>query len=165
LNQPVVLMNLLADMRPAGQYAMSELIAIGGIQPLLKTLLAEGLLHGGCMTVTGRTLAERLASVAPYPSGQRVIRPLSNPIKKDSHLVVLYGNRPGRLPVLATRACTSAALHGSFTAKRPRCARSWMVWSKGDVVVVLRRPRADRACAMLSPTSAINGRGLSRMWR
>ena len=83
---------VLADMRPAGQYAMSELIEIGGIQPLMKTLLAEGLLHGDCLTVTGRTLAENLAEVAPYPEGQQVVRPLSDPIKKDSHLVILYGN-------------------------------------------------------------------------
>ena len=66
---------VLADMRPAGQYAMSELIAIGGIQPLMKILLAEGLLHGDCLTVTGRTLAENLADVAPYPADQKVIRP------------------------------------------------------------------------------------------
>ena len=83
---------VLADMRPAGRYAMSELIEIGGIRPLMKTLLDAALLHGGCLTVTGRTLAEDLGDVAPYPEGQRIIRPLSDPIKKDSHLVVLYGN-------------------------------------------------------------------------
>src|SRR4029077_16703157 len=81
-----------ADMRPAGRYAMEELIAIGGIQPLLKTLLGAGLLHGKCMTVTGRTVAENLADVPPYPADPQNIRPLSNPIKPDSHLVVLYGN-------------------------------------------------------------------------
>ncbi|MDE0758220.1 MAG: dihydroxy-acid dehydratase, partial [Pseudomonadales bacterium] len=58
---------VLADMRPAGQYSMSELIQIGGIQPLMKTLLDAGLLHGHCLTVTGKTLAENLADVAPYP--------------------------------------------------------------------------------------------------
>ena len=79
-------------MRPAGQFAMSELVEIGGIQPLMQTLLTEGLLHGDCLTVTGKTLAENLADVAPYPEGQQIIRPLSNPIKKDSHLVILRGN-------------------------------------------------------------------------
>ena len=83
---------VLADLRPSGRYAMSELIAIGGIQPLMKTLLDAGLLHGDCLTVTGRTLAENLAAVQPYPAGQDVIRPLSDPIKKNSHIVVLYGN-------------------------------------------------------------------------
>ena len=71
---------------------MSELIKIGGIQPLMKTMLEAGMLDGSCMTVTGRTTAENLADVAPYPAGQDIIRPLDNPIKKDSHLVVLKGN-------------------------------------------------------------------------
>ena len=83
---------LLADVRPSGRYLMSELIAIGGIQPLMKRLLDAGLLHGDCMTVTGRTLAENLRDVADYPPGQDIVRPLSEPIKKDSHLVVMYGN-------------------------------------------------------------------------
>ena len=66
---------------------------IGGRQtPLMKMMLDEGLLHGGCMTVTGKTLAENLKKVKPYPKGQEVVRPFSNPIKPESHLVVLYGN-------------------------------------------------------------------------
>ena len=83
---------VLADLRPSGRYPMSELVAIGGIQPLMKTLLDAGLLHGDCLTVTGATLAENLADVAHYTAGQDIVRPLSQPIKKDSHLVVLYGN-------------------------------------------------------------------------
>ncbi len=83
---------VLADLRPSGRYSMSELVAIGGIQPLMKTLLDAGLLHGDCLTVTGATLAENLRNVAAYPEGQQIVRPLGDPIKKDSHLVVLYGN-------------------------------------------------------------------------
>jgi dihydroxy-acid dehydratase len=83
---------LLADVRPSGRYLMSELIAIGGIQPLMKRLLDAGLLHGDCLTVTGRTLAENLRDVADYPAGQDIVRTLDKPIKKDSHLVVMYGN-------------------------------------------------------------------------
>ena len=84
---------VLADMRPAGEYSMSELIEVGGIQPLMKILLNEGLLHGDCLTVTGKTMAENLAnSPLVYPEGQDIIRPLDNPIKKDSHLRILYGN-------------------------------------------------------------------------
>ena len=83
---------VLADVRPSGRYLMSELIAAGGIQPLMKTLLDAGLLHGDCLTVTGRTLAENLSEVGTYFAGQDIVRPLSDPIKKDSHLVVLYGN-------------------------------------------------------------------------
>ena len=76
---------------------MSELIRIGGIQPLMKMLLKEGLLHGDCLTVTGKTLAENLKRVKPYPKSQDIIHSLKKPIKPDSHLVVLYGNlAPGR---------------------------------------------------------------------
>ena len=83
---------VLGDLRPSGKYGVSELIDIGGLQPLLKMLLEAGLLHGDCLTVTGKTLAENLARVEPYPEGQDIVRSPSNPIKKDSHLVVLYGN-------------------------------------------------------------------------
>ena len=71
---------------------MSELIEIGGIQPLMKRMLDRGLLHGDCMTVTGKTLAENLRDVEDYPPGQDVIRDFDDPIKPDSHLSILYGN-------------------------------------------------------------------------
>ena len=83
---------VLADLRPSGKYAMSELIRIGGTQPLMKMLLNEGLLHGDCITVTGKTLAQNLKSVKPYPKNQDIVRAFSDPIKPDSHLVILYGN-------------------------------------------------------------------------
>jgi dihydroxy-acid dehydratase len=71
---------------------MAHLVRIGGLPPLMKMLLEAGLLHGDVLTVTGRTLSENLRNVAPYPADQDVIRPLSNPIKADSHLRILYGN-------------------------------------------------------------------------
>ena len=83
---------VLADVKPSGKYLMSELIEIGGIQPLMKRMLDAGMLHGECLTVTGKTLAENLADVADYPDGQDIIRDFDNPIKPDSHLAVLYGN-------------------------------------------------------------------------
>ena len=83
---------VLADLRPSGRYSMSELVAVGGIQPLMKTLLDAGLLHGDCLTVTGATLAQNLRGVGPYADGQHIVHPLHEPIKKDSHLVILYGN-------------------------------------------------------------------------
>src|SRR5476649_2648869 len=83
---------VLADLKPSGKYVMSDLVAIGGIQPLMKTLLSAGLLHGDCLTVTGRTLAQNLHTVLPYPPGQEIVRPMTDPIKKDSHLVIMYGN-------------------------------------------------------------------------
>jgi dihydroxy-acid dehydratase len=83
---------VLADLKPSGRYLMSELVEIGGILPMMKTLLAEGLLHGDCLTVTGKTIKQNLAAFKPYPKGQQIIRPVKDPIKKDSHLVVLKGN-------------------------------------------------------------------------
>ncbi|MFM8716140.1 MAG: dihydroxy-acid dehydratase, partial [Spartobacteria bacterium] len=83
---------VLADLKPSGRFLMSELVAIGGIVPMMKALLAEGLLHGDCLTVTGKTLKQDLAPFKPYPKGQEIIRPIKNPIKKDSHLVILKGN-------------------------------------------------------------------------
>jgi dihydroxy-acid dehydratase len=159
---------VLADMRPAGQYAMSELIAIGGIQPLMKMLLAEGLLHGGCMTVTGRTLAENLAAVAPYPAGQKVIRSLSNPVKRDSHLVVLRGNLAPEGAVAKitgheglTFTGTARTFHGEEAAMRAIMAGEV---KQGDVVVLrYEGPKGGPGMReMLSPTSAISGRGLSK---
>jgi len=159
---------VLADMRPAGQYAMSELIAIGGIQPLMKTLLAEGLLHGDCLTVTGRTMAENLADVAPYPADQKVVRPLSDPIKKDSHLVILYGNLAPEGAVAKitgheglTFTGTARCFHGEEAAMAAIMAGGIR---KGDVLVVrYEGPRGGPGMReMLSPTSAINGLGLSK---
>jgi dihydroxy-acid dehydratase len=146
---------------------MSELVAIGGIQPLMRRLLEAGLLHADCLTVTGRTLAENLAGAADYPDNQNIIRPLSNPIKKNSHLVVLYGNLApegsvakisgkegqsfnGRARVFeGEEAATAAILAGKVRA--------------GDVVVIrYEGPKGGPGMReMLSPTGAIVGRGLA----
>ncbi len=157
---------VLADVRPSGRYLMSELIGIGGIQPLMKILLDAGYLHGQCMTVTGASLAENLASVGAYPPGQDIVRPLSNPLKKDSHLVVLYGSLapegsvakisgqegvrfagPARVFDGEERA-TAAILNGAVRA--------------GDVVVIrYEGPKGGPGMReMLSPTGALVGRGL-----
>ena len=158
---------VLADMRPAGVYAMSELIEIGGIQPLMKTLLQEGLMHGDCLTVTGKTLAENLADVKDYPAEQKIIRPLSNPIKKDSHLVVLRGNLAPEGAVAKitgheglTFTGTARCFHGEEAAM---AAIMDGTVNKGDVVIVrYEGPKGGPGMReMLSPTSAINGRGLS----
>jgi dihydroxy-acid dehydratase len=94
---------VLADLKPSGRFVMAELVAIGGITPLLKTLLDAGLLHGDCLTVTGKTVRQNLARVRPYPARQAIVRPLSNPLKKESHLVILYGNLApeGAVPVIS----------------------------------------------------------------
>lgn len=159
---------VLADMRPVGQHTMSDLIAIGGIQPLMKLLLDEGLLHGDCMTVTGRTLQENLATVAPYPADQKVIRPLTDPIKKDSHLVILYGNLAPEGAVAKitgheglTFRGTAKCFHGEEAAMQAILDGEIV---KGDVIVVrYEGPRGGPGMReMLSPTSAINGMGLAQ---
>ncbi len=157
---------VLADLKPSGRYLMSELIQIGGIRPLMKMLLDAGLLHGECLTVSGHTLAEDLADVAPYPDGQDVIRPLDNPLKKDSHLVVLYGNLApsgavakisgkegerfrGRARVFSSeQQALQSILDGDIVA--------------GDVIVIryIGPKGAPGMPEMLSPTAAIMGKGL-----
>jgi dihydroxy-acid dehydratase len=159
---------VLADLRPSGQFSMSELGAIGGIQPLMKTLLDAGLLHADCMTVTGRTLGENLAGVAAYPPGQSIVRPFSNPIKKDSHLVVLYGNLAPEGAVAkisgkeGLRFCGTARVFNSEEQ-----ALRGILGGKvraGDVVVIrYEGPRGGPGMReMLSPTGAIMGKGLGK---
>ena len=115
---------VLADLRPSGKYMMSELIRIGGIQPLMKMLLDEGLLHGDCLTVTGKTLAQNLKSVKPYPKNQDIVRAFSNPIKPDSHLVVLYGNLAPEgavAKITGKEGCRSPAARACSTARKRPC--------------------------------------------
>src|SRR4030066_1550270 len=83
---------VLADLKPSGKYFMSEFCKIGGLTPLMKMLLEAGLLHGDCLTVTGKTVGDNLKDVKPYPEGQEIVASFNNPIKKDSHIVILYGN-------------------------------------------------------------------------
>lgn len=157
---------LLADLRPSGRYLMSELVAIGGIQPLMKRLLAAGLLHGECLTVTGRTLAENLAEVADYPAGQDIIRPLDQPIKKDSHIVVMNGNLAPEGAVAKISGKEGLRFSGTarvFDGEEKATAAILSGKVKpGDVVVIrYEGPRGGPGMReMLSPTGAIMGRGL-----
>ena len=159
---------VLADLKPSGKYVMAALVAIGGIEPMMKTLLDAGLLHGDCLTVTGCTVAENLKAVKPYVAGQDIIRSLDNPIKKDSHLVILYGNLApegavakisgkegltftGRARVFdSEEAAMKAILAGRIVAR--------------DVVVIrYEGPKGGPGMReMLGPTSAIMGRGLGK---
>jgi dihydroxy-acid dehydratase len=157
---------VLADVRPSGRYLMSELIAIGGIQPLMKILLDAGYLHGECMTVTGETLAANLAEVAPYPPGQDIIRPLSAPLKKDSHLVVLYGNLAPDGAVAKITGREGLAFSGPARVfdgeERATAAILAGGVRAGDVVVIrYEGPKGGPGMReMLSPTGALVGRGL-----
>ena len=157
---------LLADLKPSGRYLMSELIEIGGIQPLMKRMLDHGLLHGDCMTVTGRTLAENLAGVADYPDGQDIVRDFDNPIKADSHLAILYGNLApeGAVAKITGKEGlrfkgTARVFHAEEEALQAILADEV---SAGDVVVIrYEGPKgAPGMREMLSPTGAIMGKGL-----
>jgi dihydroxy-acid dehydratase len=157
---------VLGDLRPSGRYLMSELIRIGGIQPVMKTLLDAGLMHGDCLTVTGKTLAENLAEVSAYPDGQDIIRPIDNPIKADSHLAILYGNLApdGAVAKISgkegTRFSGSARVFHSEEDALKAILDGTVV--AGDVIVIrYEGPRGGPGMReMLSPTGAIIGRGL-----
>ena len=159
---------VLADLKPSGRFVMAELVAIGGVLPLMKMLWHKGLLHGECMTVTGRTIAENLANVKPYPSGQEIIRPFENPIKKEGHLIILYGNLApeGAVAKISGKEGLSftgkAQVFDSEEAALKAILNGKIV--KGDVIVIrYEGPRGGPGMReMLSPTSAISGRGLGR---
>jgi dihydroxy-acid dehydratase len=157
---------VLADLKPSGRYLMSELVAIGGIQPLMKMLLTAGLLHGDCPTVTGHTLRENLENIPMYMSEQDIIRPLSNPLKKDSHLVVLYGNLApeGAVAKITGREGLWFEGRARVFEGEERATRAILAGrvKAGDVVVIRGEgPRGGPGMReMLSPTSAIAGAGL-----
>ena len=157
---------MLADLKPSGRYLMSELIKIGGIQPLMKTMLDASMLDGDCMTVTGKTLKENLENVAPYPEGQDIIRPLDNPIKKDSHLRILRGNLApeGSVAKITGKEGLSFSGNARVFESEEDCLKGILDGTvvKGDVLVIrYEGPRgAPGMREMLSPTSAIMGKGL-----
>ncbi|MBH2078542.1 MAG: dihydroxy-acid dehydratase [Pseudomonadales bacterium] len=159
---------VVADLRPSGQYMMSELVAIGGIQPLMKRMLDAGMLHGDVLTVTGKTLAENLQNVPDYPDGQDVILPFDKPVKKDSHLVVLRGNLAptGAVAKITGKeglrfAGTARVYHGEEGALAGILNGEVKA---GDVIVIrYEGPKGGPGMReMLSPTSAIMGKGLGK---
>ncbi len=159
---------VLADLKPSGKYVMAELVKIGGVAPLMKTLLRKGLLHGDCLTVTGKTLKQNLASVSPYPKGQDVIRPFNRPIKKDSHLVILKGNLSptGAVAKISGKeglSFTGTAKVYESEEKALKAILGGKVKS-GDVIVIrYEGPKGGPGMReMLSPTSAVMGRGLGK---
>ena len=159
---------VLADLKPSGKHLMSELVAIGGIRPLMKMLLDAGLLHGDTLTVTGETMAETLRAVKPYPAGQTIIRPLSDPIKKDSHLVILRGNLAPEGAVAKISGKEGLQFSGKAIVfeseeKALKAILNGTV-KKGHVIVIRSEgPKGGPGMReMLSPTSAIMGKGLGK---
>lgn len=159
---------VLADLRPSGKYVMAELVKIGGLTPLMKMLLDAGLLHGDCLTVTGKTLAENLAKVKPYPKGQDVIRPFSDPKKKDGHLVILYGNLAETGAVAKISGNEGLKFTGKARVYEGEEAALQAILNgtikKGHVIVIRSEgPKGGPGMReMLAPTSAVMGKGLGQ---
>lgn len=157
---------VLADLKPSGKYMMADFCKIGGLTPLLKMLLDEGLLHGDCMTVTGKTMKQNLRSVGKYPNKQDIVHPIEDPIKNDSHIVILRGN----LAPDGGVAKITGKEGQSFTGKaivfdsEEQCLKAILNGKvKNGHVIVIRYegPRGGPGMReMLGPTSAVMGRGL-----
>ena len=157
---------VLADVRPSGRFLMSELIDIGGIQPLMKRLLDRGLMHGDCITVTGQTVAENLADVVDYPDGQEIVRDFDDPIKSDSHLVIMYGDLAPDGAVAKITGKEGLRFEGSARVFNSEELALQAILNdeikSGDVIVIrYEGPKGGPGMReMLSPTSAIVGKGL-----
>jgi dihydroxy-acid dehydratase len=160
---------VLADLRPSGKHAMADLVNIGGTLPLMKILLAEGLMHGDVLTVTGRTMKENLSKVkATYPKGQTVIRSLKDPIKPEGHLVILYGNLAPEGAVAKISGKEGLTFKGTARVFDSEEAGMSAIMDgqikKGDVIVIrMEGPVGGPGMReMLGPTSAVMGRGLGK---
>jgi dihydroxy-acid dehydratase len=159
---------VLGDLKPSGKHVMADLVNIGGVTPLMRELLKAKLLHGDCMTVTGKTLAQNLRGVKPYPKKQTVMRPMADPIKKTGHLVILRGNlAPGGAVAKisgkeGTRFTGNARVFGSEEEALKRILDGTV--KKGDVIVIrYEGPKGGPGMReMLSPTSAVMGKGLGK---
>ena len=158
----------IADLKPSGQYVMEDLHQVGGIPAVLKYMLAEGLLHGDCLTVTGKTLAENLKNVPDLSKGQQIIRTLDNPIKETGHLRILFGNlaKDGAVAKITGKEGLSftgkaKVFNGEFETNDG--IKNGKV-KKGDVVVIrYEGPKGGPGMPeMLKPTSAIMGAGLGK---
>ncbi|MGI6461693.1 MAG: dihydroxy-acid dehydratase [Candidatus Hydrogenedentales bacterium] len=157
---------VLADLKPSGKHVMADLVNIGGLTPLLRELLKANLLHGDCMTVSGKTLAQNLRAIKAYPKKQSVIRPFSDPLKKTGHLVILRGNlAPGGAVAKisgqeGTRFTGTARVFGSEEKALKQILDGTV--KKGDVIVIrYEGPKGGPGMReMLSPTSAVMGKGL-----
>ena len=158
----------LADLKPSGKYLMEDVHRVGGVPAVLKYLLEKGLLHGECMTVTGKTLAENLANVPSLSQGQDVIMPIDKPIKTTGHLRMLYGNlaKNGSVAKITGKEGLhfegpAKVFNGEYAANDG--IRDGLV-KKGDVVVIrYEGPKGGPGMPeMLKPTAAIMGAGLGK---
>lgn len=159
---------MLADFRPSGKYVMEDLHKIGGVPAVLKYLLKEGMLHGDCMTVTGKTMAENLATLPDLLEGQDLLHPVSNPIKSSSHIRILFGNLATEGAVAKITGKEGERFEGiakCFDSEQDAIdAMKDKKVVKGDVVVIRYiGPRgAPGMPEMLKPTSVLMGEGLGK---
>ena len=157
---------VLADLKPSGNYLMSELIEIGGIVPLMRMMLEKELLHGDQITVTGKTLEENLSDTKNYPKDQEIVKEFDDPIKKDSHLRILYGNLAPEGAVAKISGKEGLTFEGKARVfNSEETAMQGIMNDKineGDVLVIrYEGPKGGPGMReMLGPTSAIMGKGL-----
>lgn len=159
---------LLADLKPSGKYAMEDIHRIGGVPAVLKYLLSRGMLHGDCLTVTGKTLAQNLEEVPDLPSDQDVIRPVEQPIKATGHIRILYGNLAQKGAVAKITGKEGLQFKGPAKVYDSEYAANEGISSgevsKGEVVVIrYEGPKGGPGMPeMLKPTSAIMGANLGK---
>ncbi|MBX2813065.1 MAG: dihydroxy-acid dehydratase [Myxococcales bacterium] len=159
---------VLGDLKPSGRFHMAHLAKAGGLSPMLKELLDRGLLHGDCMTITGKTLRENLADVKPYPAEPPVIRSFDNPVKPDSHLRILYGNLAPDGGVAKISGKEGLMFEGkAIVFEDEETALKGILEGAvqaGHVVVIRNEgPVGGPGMReMLSPTSAVMGKGLGK---
>ena len=158
----------LADLKPSGKFLMEDLHNIGGIPSVLKFMLSEGILNGDCITVTGKTLKENLKNVKPFLKNQKIIYPLSNPIKKSGHIRILKGNIASKGSVAKITGKEGLLFEGParvFNSEfEANSGISSGVVQKGEVVVIrYEGPKGGPGMPeMLKPTAAIMGAGLGK---
>ncbi len=159
-------MPFLADLKPSGQFVQEDLHAVGGTPAVMKYLLEQGLMHGDCLTVTGRTLAENLADLPGLTAGQAIIRPLENPIKPTGHLQILYGNLAPTGAVAKITGKEGDIFSGPANVFDSEEAMVTALEegriNKGEVIVIrYEGPKGGPGMPeMLTPTSAVMGAGL-----
>ncbi len=158
----------LADLKPSGRYLMNDLHEVGGVPAVLKYMLEEGMLHGDCLTVTGKTLAENLANVQPLKEGQKIIKPLSDPIKATGHLRILKGNLAAGGSVAKITGKEGLRFEGPARVFDGEYAANDGIKNgkvqPGEVVVIrYEGPKGGPGMPeMLKPTAAIMGAGLGK---
>jgi dihydroxy-acid dehydratase len=158
----------IADLKPSGQYVMQDLYDVGGVPAVMKLLLKEGFLHGDCLTVTGKTLAENLADIPALKEGQEIIRPMNNPIKESGHIQILYGNLAEQGAVAKITGKEGEIFKGTARVFDGEDAANEAIKNKqikpGDVLVIRYcGPKGGPGMPeMLKPTSAIMGEGLGK---